>query len=142
MNVLIDTSIWSLVLRRPRSQTEPYALELLRLIDELRAKMIGPIRQEILSGVREWAQFETLRDTLRAFSDLEIGVEDYERAAEFFNLCRKKGIQGSNTDFLICAVAEGRNLAIFTTDEDFERFQAHIPIQLHVAREQHEDSSP
>jgi predicted nucleic acid-binding protein len=142
MNVLIDTSIWSLVLRRPRPQTEPHALELLQLIDELRAEMIGPIRQEILSGVREWTQFEALRDTLRAFPDLDIRVEDYERAAEFFNLCRKKGIQGSNTDFLICAVAEGRNLAIFTTDEDFESYQAHIPIQLYVAREKHEDSSP
>ena len=98
--------------------------------------MIGPVRQEILSGVREPSHFDTLRLRLRAFADLEIGIADYERAAEFFNLCRQKGIQGSNTDFLICAVAAGRGLEIFTTDQDFRRYPPHVPIEFHVVREQ------
>ncbi len=138
MNVLIDTSVWSLALRRSAPQDEPHVRELRRLIDELRAEIIGPIRQEILSGVREPARFDALRQMLRAFPDLAVGIEDYERAAEFFNLCRQAGLQGSNTDFLICAVAEGRGLTIFTTDQDFQRFQNHIPIELHVVPEQPE----
>ena len=131
MNVLVDTSVWSLAFRRVSPQDDAPVRELRRLIEELRAQMIGPVRQEILSGIRETARFDALRQALRAFPDLRIVIEDYERAAEFFNVCRQKGIQGSNTDFLICAVAVGHDLAIFTTDQDFQRYQAQIPIQLH-----------
>jgi predicted nucleic acid-binding protein len=135
VNVLIDTAIWSLAFRRATPRDDPNVLELRRLIDELRAEIIGPIRQEILSGINEQPRFDSLRQGLRAFPDLPIGVDDYECAADYFNVCRRNGIQGSNTDFLICAVAAERNLAIFTTDRDFQRYQAHIPIVLHVARE-------
>jgi predicted nucleic acid-binding protein len=47
-----------------------------------------------------------------------------------FNTCRRNGIQGSNTDFLICAVAHRRSYSILTTDNDFQNFQAHIPVLL------------
>ena len=82
--------------------------------------MIGPIRQELLSGIRTPAQYEALRDKLRAFPDMALGAYDCELAAQFYNVCRSRGIQGSNTDFLICAVAAKRNLSVFTTDRDFE----------------------
>ena len=64
------------------------------------------------------------------FPNLELNIADYELAAEFFNTCRSNGVQGSNTDFLICAAAANRNYSIFTTDKDFENFQAHIHIVL------------
>lgn len=132
MNVLVDTSVWSLALRRSSSPADPVVGKLRELIEESRAHLIGPIRQEILSGIREQAQYEALRDTLRPFPDLEIITADYERAAEMFNLCRRQGLQGSNTDFLICAVAERLDLSILTTDQDFQLFQAYIPISLHA----------
>jgi predicted nucleic acid-binding protein len=135
MNVLIDTSIWSLAFRRSTPQDDPNVLELRRLIDELRVTIIGPIRQEILSGIKEPSRFDALRQRLRAYPDLIIDVEDYERAAEFYNVCRQNGVQGSNTDYLICAVAAVRDLTIFTTDLDFQRYRAYIPIALHQARE-------
>lgn len=135
MNVLIDTSIWSLAFRRSTPQDDPNVLELRRLIDKLRVTIIGPIRQEILSGIKEPSRFDALRQRLRAYPDLIINVEDYERAAEFYNVCRQNGVQGSNTDYLICAVAAVRDLTIFTTDLDFQRYRAYIPIALHQARE-------
>ena len=135
MNVLIDTSIWSLAFRRSTPQDDPNVLELRRLIDELRVTIIGPIRQEILSGIKEPSRFDALRQRLRAYPDLIIDVEDYERAAEFYNVCRQNGVQGSNTDYLICAVAAVRDLTIFTTDLDFQRYRDYIPIALHQARE-------
>ena len=58
-------------------------------------------------------------------------TEDYVTAARFYNLCRSKGIQGSNTDFLICAVAVRNNFAVFTTDNDFALFATRLPIVLH-----------
>lgn len=96
--------------------------------------MIGPVRQEILSGIKERAQFDKLREHLRAFPDVEIASHDYEEAASAFNRCREKGIQGSNTDFLICAVAARHEFDIFTTDDDFKHFARVLPITLHRAR--------
>ena len=134
MKVLVDTSVWSLALRRNQPADSPVETELIELIREVRGQMIGPVRQELLSGIKSQAQFQKLRNHLRAFPDLEVTTRDYESAAEFFNLCRAKGIQGSNTDFLICAVAARYNIPIFTTDEDFTLFKAHLPITLHSPR--------
>jgi predicted nucleic acid-binding protein len=134
MNVLVDTSVWSLALRRQRSSASAEVKELTELIREGRAAMIGPVRQELLSGVREESQFETLRDHLRAFPDLSLEAEDYEEAASFFNRCRAKGIQGANTDFLICAAAVRRGFGVLTTDADFAHFAKVLPIELHIPR--------
>jgi predicted nucleic acid-binding protein len=93
--------------------------------------MLWAIRQELLSGVRDATVFRRLRDHLRAFADEPLGHEDYERAAEHFNTCRAAGVQGSNTDFLLCAVAERRAFPILTTDADFTRYAALVPVKLH-----------
>ena len=134
MRVLVDTSVWSLALRRNLPADGPEVSELIELIREVRVQMIGPVRQEILSGIKSQVQFRKLRDHLRAFPDLQLTTRDYESAAEFFNLCRGKGIQGSNTDFLICAIAARHKIPIFTTDGDFTLFQPHLPIMLHRPR--------
>jgi hypothetical protein len=132
VKVLVDTAIWSLALRRRNGAgNEATVAELASLVQDGRVVMIGPIRQELLSGIRERAQFERLRDHLRAFPDAEITSADHEEAASFFNRCRDKGVQGSNTDFLICAIAAQRKLAIFTTDDDFRHFAEVLPIVLH-----------
>ena len=131
MKVLVDTSVWSLALRRRVSGNQPAVDELRSLVNEGRVAIIGPIRQELLSGLREAATYQRLRDHLQAFTDEPLATPDFERAAEQFNACRVKGIQGSNTDFLICAVAERRNLPILTTDADFFQFASVLPITLH-----------
>lgn len=131
MRVLVDTSVWSLALRRRARLDEPVVEELRSLIDQGRVAMIGPIRQELLSGIRALESFERLRDHLRPFVDEQLETADFERAAEHFNTCRARGVQGSNTDFLICAVAERRKLPILTTDTDFLRFATILPIALH-----------
>ena len=131
MKVVVDTSVWSLALRRRTHRANAAVEELRALIDEGRVAMLGVIRQELLSGIRTAEAFERLRDHLRPFSDEQLGTADFERAAEHFNTCRAQGVQGSNTDFLICAVAERRNLPILTADADFTRFAAVLPITLH-----------
>lgn len=131
MKVLVDTPIWSLALRRkPRMDDGTATSDLTALVQDGRVAIIGPIRQEILSGLKDQAQFERLRDHLRAFPDVEITSTDYEDAAAFYNRCRSKGIQGSNTDFLICAVAARNGFPIFTTDGDFTHYSKVLPIEL------------
>lgn len=134
MRVLVDTSVWSLALRRVRSTSHPCRAELHGLIEEGRAAIIGPIRQELLTGIRTAAQFDLLRTHLRAFPDLVLGSEDYEEAARFFNLCRARGVQGFNSDFLICAVSARRDMPVFTTDDDFAHFAQMLSIALHEPR--------
>ncbi|MGB8294717.1 MAG: PIN domain-containing protein [Polyangia bacterium] len=134
MNIVIDTSVWSLALRRQRSSTAAAVLELAELVREGRAAMMGPVRQELLSSVQKEQQYETLRGYLRAFPDIVLEAEDFEEAAAFFNRCRARGVQGSNTDFLICAVTARRRFGILTTDADFLHFAKLLPIELHSPR--------
>jgi hypothetical protein len=135
VRVLVDTSIWSLALRRSGtdlSRKEALAVNLLKeLIRDGRVVVIGPVRQEILSGIPDEAQFRKLKSKLRAFEDLEITSDDYELAAEFYNACRKRGVQGSYIDFLICAGAARNQLPVFTLDEDFERYAQPLGISLY-----------
>ncbi len=133
MSVIVDTVIWSLALRRNiPDQNRQITDHLQTLIRNNQASLLGAIRQEILSGLKTPEQFNRLRNVLRTFPDISLTPDDYELAADFFNTCRQRGVQGSNTDFLICAVAHRRNEQIFTTDRDFQNFQAHIPVSLEI----------
>jgi predicted nucleic acid-binding protein len=134
VNVLVDTSVWSLSLRRAKRVDNTASKELAELIREGRVVMMGPVRQELLSGIKVKSQFELLRDHLRAFSDLSLEAADYEEAAEAFNRCRERGIQGSNTDFLICSAALRRELAVYTTDKDFLQYVKVLKLRLHEPR--------
>jgi len=131
MKILVDTSVWSLALRRSDGQNKAVQEKLSELIDDARVQMIGPVRQEILSGIKSQKQFNDLKNYLSFFPDLPLASRDFEQAAFFFNTCRKNGIQGSNTDFIICSIAVNYNLEILTNDEDFLHFQKYIPIKLH-----------
>lgn len=133
MNVLVDTAVWSLALRRPANLDRIEVRALAELIREGRVLMIGPVRQELLSGIRVKAQFDRLREHLHAFPDAVLEEEDFEEAAVCYNRCQARGVQGSNTDFLICAVALRREIPIFTTDKDFERYAGVLGVALYDA---------
>jgi len=135
--VLVDTSVWSLALRRRQTDLnagEQVLRESLReLVREGRAQIVGPIRQELLSGIHEETSFRRLRDYLRAFDDPQLHVEDYEEAARMNNACRAWGIAGSPVDFLVCAVAYLRNWQVFTTDRDFTSYSKTLSLNLYRA---------
>ncbi|MGB8885233.1 MAG: PIN domain-containing protein [Candidatus Korobacteraceae bacterium] len=131
----MDTSIWSLLLRR-QAQTltgnQPAQLQRLRdLVGEGRARLLGAVRQEILSGIRYSEQFARLQSELRLFPDAGLEVEDYETAAEVSNTCRAHGIAVTPIDMLLCSVALRRGWAIYTSDRDFERYAKHVPVVLY-----------
>lgn len=138
MNVLVDTSVWSLALRRKTeslSAAEKFTVaELSELVREGRARLIGLVRQELLSGIKKTEQYEKLRLHLRSFPDEPIDTPDYEEAANAGNRCRGKGIIVSIVDILICAVAIKREWAIFTTDPDFTNYVKVLPVSIHIPR--------
>jgi len=132
VKVLADTPVWLLALSKQATESgDLKAVSILsELIRDLRVEIIGPVRQEILSGISDPIKFQIVKERLSAFSDIEIMTEDYERAAQFSNECRKNGIQGSHTDFLICSVSVRLNLLIFTLDADFKDYLRFLPIRL------------
>lgn len=138
MNVLIDTSVFSVALRRKDeslSMNERLLVaELSELIREGRARMIGLIRQELLSGIKTTEQYEKLKVHLRSFPDEAVDTSDYEEAAKFGNRCRTKGVAVSIVDILLCAIAIKRQWAILTTDPDFSSYAKVLPLRIHTAR--------
>ena len=138
MNTLIDTSVWSLALRRKGQDLSPaekiLVAELAELVKEGRARILGVIRQELLSGIKTTEQHEKLRTTLRSFPDETLETPDYEFAAKNSNDCRAKGIAVSVVDAMICAVSSSRAWSILTADPDFKSYASVLSIKLHVPR--------
>jgi predicted nucleic acid-binding protein len=128
--VLVDTCVWSLALRSSAPKETAIAEQLSQLIDENKVRIIGPIRQELLSGYADKNSFERLRQKLAYYPNEPIFDVDYESAAEYANFCRSKGIQGSHVDFLICAVSIRARFQIYTTDKDFRHYSQYLPISL------------
>jgi predicted nucleic acid-binding protein len=134
MKIVADTPVWSLVLRRQQRHLNAEETRLRVLVQELirdgRVLMIGPIRQELLSGVRDRAQFQRLREALRPFPDLQLETADFENAAQMSNECSSQGIASSAVDMLICSVARKAKAGILTTDRDFLAYANCLPIHL------------
>ena len=132
MRILVDTSIWSLALRKKdkTKDQEKVISYFSDIIRDLKLVIIGPVRQEILSGISNKIRFEELKNKISVFEDFIIDTSDYELAAQLYNECRSKGIQGSHIDFLICAVAINNQMSIFTLDKDFENYKEIIPITI------------
>jgi predicted nucleic acid-binding protein len=138
MNVLVDTSIWSLALWRMtenlNASEKLLVAEVSELIQEGRARLIGLVRQELLSGIKTTEHYEKLRLHLRSFPDELIDTSDHEEAAKAGNRCRGKRVVVSIVDILLCAVAIKREWAIFTTDPDFVNYAKVLPISIHAVR--------
>ncbi|WP_245745229.1 type II toxin-antitoxin system VapC family toxin [Deinococcus reticulitermitis] len=128
--MIVDSNIWSEAFRKHTDDPSPELRMLTDLVREGRVQMLGCIRQEVLQGLRGQEVFERIRQSLRALPDREASFLEYELAAEFFNICRGKGIQGSSTDFLIAACSVAWGLPLLTKDKDFGRYAEHIPLRL------------
>lgn len=136
MKVLVDTPIWSLAFRKKEisNANNNVISNLINLIQDGQIAIIGSIRQEVLSGISNKNKFYEIRNKMSAFPDYIIRTEDYEFAAECSNECRRNGIQGSHTDFLICAIAIKNDWKIFTEDADFLNYEKYIPVKIYRFR--------
>jgi len=131
MAVLVDTSVWSLALRRspPSGARE---VTLLRSYLE-RGNVIvttGLILQELLQGF----QGPTARKKIiKSFSMLPVlapALDDHIEAAGLRNHCRRKGVQVGTIDALIARLCIRHELPLLTTDRDFETMSRHCDLVL------------
>jgi hypothetical protein len=127
VKILVDSCVWSLALRRKKSAAamKPEETRLVSVLVEGirdgRVVLVGPVRQEILSGVKHTEQFDKLRESLEPFPDAPIASSDYVHAARLDNLCRANGVKCGEVDMLLCAVAEGNGWTILTNDSGLIR---------------------
>ncbi|HRI17203.1 MAG TPA: hypothetical protein PL196_01655, partial [Burkholderiaceae bacterium] len=72
-----------------------------------------------------------LRHHLAGFDCIDVGLDDHDQAACFYDTLRSAGVAGSAVDLLSCAVESRADISIFTTDRDFRRYADHLPIRPH-----------
>ena len=135
MRVVVDSNVWSFAFRRKASNLsapESIIVEQLRtLISSDQAILIGPIRQEVLTGIRSHAQFHVVRQKLALLPDTPIQSEDYIVAAEFGNRCSANGLAPAAVDLLLCAVAHRLEAPVFSTDNDVQRYSRVLPVEVY-----------
>jgi len=131
MKILIDTSIWSLALRRQSGVVNPESVMLRTLIEQGEdIHLLGIVLQEVLQGIKNPKDFHILKDYLDAFPLIELTREDYIKAAELKNRLIKKGKQISTIDALIASASISYSCYLFTTDKDFENIAQHSSLKL------------
>ena len=134
MNVIVDTDVWSEAFRKIEGTKSKHYDELLLLIKEGRVELPGFVKMEVLCGIKHKGLFDKIQKRLSAFKERPLEPDVFVMAAQFLNLCRSKGIQGPNNDFIICAASVYWQLPILSRDKGFEHFRRFLPIELHKPR--------
>ena len=131
MNVLVDTSVWSLALRR---DTPPDIKETLILARCLERQDIlfstGIILQELLQGFRGPKQRQRLIEHFSSLPLIVPDLTDHIEAATLQTTCRRKGIQITTIDALLAQLAIGHDLDFLTTDRDFTLMARHVSLRI------------
>jgi len=127
VNLVVDTSVWSLVLRRPQVEETNRFVQAFRfhVTQGHGLLLIGNILQELLDGLKFLRDFHRLLALLEPFPLLELTRETYVEAAQLRNTCRSKGVQAGPIDFLIAAACIEHGYPLLTADQDFTHIAHH-----------------
>jgi predicted nucleic acid-binding protein len=128
--ILVDTSVWSLALRRDRVVAGREIEALSAAIERGDACLTGTILQEVLQGFPDTSRTRRLVDYLAPFPLLTPHRGDYVFAAEIRNKCRVKGVAVSTVDAQIAAVAINHHCPLLTADRDFDAVARVFPLRL------------
>jgi predicted nucleic acid-binding protein len=135
VSLLVDTSVWSLALRRDAEQTSP---EVAALRDALlgadQVFTTGLILQELLQGFAGPKARIQLVERLSALAFLQPDREDHIEAAEVRNSCRRRGVQVGTIDALLIQLCRRHDLILLSTDQDFQAAAKHVEYRLWAAR--------
>jgi hypothetical protein len=136
VSVLVDTPIWSLALRRKTrdlsSHDQRIILTLQKLAQQGEVQLLGMVRQEMLSGVRDERRFLIIRDRLRAFPDVSARASGFPRGSQLKYPVPSGRLTSSTVDIYDRRCCLRNGWQIFSTDADFFHFAKVVPIQLFV----------
>ena len=129
MNLFVDTSVWSLALRRAVSPDEPPVMTLREaLLDGESLYTTGLVLQELLQGFRGPTAREAIVDRFASLPLLVPDRADHVEAAELRNTCRRRGVQVGTIDALVAQLCIRHGLVMLSTDRDFELMARHVDL--------------
>lgn len=133
MDVMVDTSVWSLSYRRDTPRDH-------RAVSALRGRLAsgavvttGVVYLELLRGFTTPGTRQLLVDDFDAIAFVEPSRDDNAQAADLSVRCRRAGVQLETVDALIAQLCISRDLMLLSTDQDFVRAAEHVPLRLWAA---------
>jgi predicted nucleic acid-binding protein len=135
VSLLVDTSVWSLALRRDVEQSTPEVVALRQaLLGTDQVFTTGLVLQELLQGFAGPKDRAQLVDRLSALAFLQPDKEDHIEAAEVRNSCRRCGVEVGTIDALLIQLCRRNDLTLLTTDQDFQAATKHVEFRLWSSR--------
>jgi len=117
--LLVDTSVWSLALRRDHPRRNRHVRRFQEALVDGDVVLTGVVLQEVLQGLVEGPTKDRLVAELTKLSLLVPSRDDHLLAAEIFTTCRRNGVQMATVDALLAALCVRRDLVLLSTDKDF-----------------------
>lgn len=131
LSLFVDTSTWSLALRRDRAENIPQVRALVRALETgERVVTTGLVLQELLQGFSGPKAGDQIVERFAALPLLVPNREDHIEAAALRNLCRKRGVQVGTIDALLAQLCLRHELTLLTTDEDFTYIARYTRLRL------------
>lgn len=131
MSLFVDTSVWSMLLRRDRPDDLPEVTALVRALETgHRVVTTGLVLQELLQGFSGPKAQGQVIERFAAFPMLSPAREDHIAAAQLRNHCRKRGVQVATIDALLAQLCIHHDLTLLTLDEDFRHIAKHSDLQM------------
>ena len=131
MSLLVDTSVWSLALRRDAPAAEP---EVQALVEALAGSGLvvttGLVLQELLQGFKGPKAAAAIVERFSAFALIQPDREDHIAAAQLRNKCRRAGVQLGTVDALIAQLCIRNGLTLLTSDQDFTHATKHCELKV------------
>lgn len=132
MTLLVDTSVWSLFLRRDTPADSPHVAALRTALGGSDLVVTtGLVLQELLQGLLPGSTRTKVMSRFARVPVLQPTRADHIAAAELGATCRRAGVQVGTVDALIAQLCIGRNVALLAADRDFEHIARHVPLRLH-----------
>jgi len=131
LSLFVDTSVWSLALRRDAPSQAAPVRALVRAIEAGETLLTtGLVLQELLQGFSGPRAREQILDRFSAVPLLVPDREDHIRAADLRNVCRRNGVQIGTIDALLAQLCIRHGLTMLSNDNDFKRIAGHCALKL------------
>lgn len=133
MNLFVDTSVWSLALRRDTPSDHPAIASLRKaLVGGETVVLAGIVLQELLQGFHGPKDQARIIERLQVLPLLQPTRDTYVEAARLRNTCRRRGVQLGTIDALIARLCIEHDLALLTADNDFVHAAQVVPLRLAI----------
>ncbi len=131
MTLLVDTSVWSLALRRDGSSESREVIALREALDGADSVVTtGLVLQELLQGFSGPKAKDAIIERFGALPMIQPDRQDHIAAAEVRNVCRRNGIQVGTIDALLIQLSGRYELTLLSADKDFTHAARYVPFKL------------